>query len=79
MCIRDRARRAGRPEVTPMYNVEDAQNVMQHFTPCDLSGRRASVNALYPGAVSYTHLRRDIIVRFMSLWQMQIRIQAREK
>ena len=24
-----KARRAGRPEVTPMYNVEDAQNVMQ--------------------------------------------------
>ena len=30
-----KARRAGKPEITPMYDVEDAANVMQHFTPCD--------------------------------------------
>ena len=40
-----KARRAGRPEVTPMYNVEDAQNVMQHFTPCDYN----SVYEICPG------------------------------
>lgn len=40
-----KARRAGRPEVTPMYNVEDAQNVMQHFTTCDYN----SVYEICPG------------------------------
>ena len=29
-----KARRAGRPEVTPMYNMEDAQGVLEHFVPC---------------------------------------------
>lgn len=30
-----KARRAGQPEVTPLYSLEDAQSVMQHFVPCD--------------------------------------------
>ncbi|MCC8151946.1 MAG: MBL fold metallo-hydrolase [Lachnospiraceae bacterium] len=29
-----KARRAGRPEVVPMYSVEDAEGVLQHFVPC---------------------------------------------
>lgn len=29
-----KARRAGKPEVTPMYNMEDAQGVLEHFVPC---------------------------------------------
>ena len=28
------ARRAGKPEVTPMYNMEDAQGVLEHFVEC---------------------------------------------
>ena len=30
-----KARRAGLPEVTPMYDINDAMGVMQHFLPCD--------------------------------------------
>ena len=29
-----KARRAGKPEVTPMYNMEDAQGVLEHFVEC---------------------------------------------
>ena len=30
-----KARRAGHPEVEPMYNMDDAEGVMKHFVPCD--------------------------------------------
>ncbi len=30
-----KARRAGQPEVTPMYDVSDVQGVMEQFVPCD--------------------------------------------
>ena len=30
-----KARRAGLPEVTPLYDLNDAVNVMQHFVPCE--------------------------------------------
>ncbi len=29
-----KARRAGKPEVVPLYSIEDAMNVMSHFIPC---------------------------------------------
>lgn len=29
-----KARRAGHPEVTPLYSLEDAEAVMEHFVPC---------------------------------------------
>lgn len=40
-----KARRAGKPEVTPMYDVNDAQGVMEHFTACDYN----SVYEICPG------------------------------
>lgn len=30
-----KARRAGKPEVEPMYNMADAQGVLEHFVPCE--------------------------------------------
>lgn len=30
-----KAVRSGKPEVTPMYTINDAQGVMEHFIPCD--------------------------------------------
>ena len=30
-----KARRAGGPEVEPMYNMDDAQGVLEHFIPCE--------------------------------------------
>ncbi len=30
-----KAKRAGKPEVEPMYNMEDARGVLTHFVPCD--------------------------------------------
>lgn len=30
-----KARRAGRPEVEPMYTMNDAQGVLEHFIPCE--------------------------------------------
>lgn len=30
-----KAKRAGRPEVEPMYNMEDAEGVLKHFIPCE--------------------------------------------
>ena len=30
-----KARRAGLPEIVPMYDLNDVQGVMQHFVPCD--------------------------------------------
>ena len=30
-----KARRAGKPEVTPMYNMEDAMGVLEHFVACE--------------------------------------------
>ena len=30
-----KARRSGKEEVVPMYSVNDAQGVMEHFVPCD--------------------------------------------
>lgn len=33
-----KARRAGRPEITPMYDINDAIGVMEHFIPCDYNG-----------------------------------------
>ena len=30
-----KARRAGRPEVEPMYDINDAEGVLKHFVPCD--------------------------------------------
>ena len=30
-----KARRAGRPFVEPMYDMEDAEGVLEHFVPCD--------------------------------------------
>lgn len=30
-----KARRAGRPEVVPMYDMNDVQGVLTHFVPCD--------------------------------------------
>ena len=30
-----KARRAGKQEVVPMYTMEDAQGVLEHFVPCD--------------------------------------------
>ena len=30
-----KARRAGRPEVEPMYEINDAEGVLKHFVPCD--------------------------------------------
>lgn len=32
-----KARRAGLPEVTPLYDLEDAWSVMKHFVPCSYS------------------------------------------
>lgn len=32
-----KARRAGLPEVTPLYGLEDAQGVMEHFVSCEYS------------------------------------------
>ena len=29
-----KARRAGRPEVVPLYDINDAMGVMEHFVPC---------------------------------------------
>ena len=34
-----KARRAGRPEVTPLYNLEDAQGVLEHFAACDYNSK----------------------------------------
>ena len=30
-----KAKRSGREEVSPLYNMEDAENVLKHFIPCD--------------------------------------------
>ena len=30
-----KARRAGRPEVVPLYDMNDAMGVLTHFIPCD--------------------------------------------
>lgn len=30
-----KARRAGKPEVVPLYDMNDAEGVLQHFIPCD--------------------------------------------
>lgn len=30
-----KARRAGRPEIVPMYDMDDAEGVLQHFIPCE--------------------------------------------
>lgn len=40
-----KARRAGKPEVTPMYDLNDAAGVMEHFTACDYN----SVYEICPG------------------------------
>ena len=29
-----KAKRAGKPEVVPLYNMDDAQGVLEHFVPC---------------------------------------------
>ena len=29
-----KAKRAGRPEVVPLYDINDAMGVMEHFVPC---------------------------------------------
>ena len=34
-----KARRAGLPEVTPMYDLNDAASVMQHFNSCDYNSK----------------------------------------
>lgn len=34
-----KARRAGKPEVTPLYNLDDAQGVLEHFVSCDYNVR----------------------------------------
>lgn len=30
-----RAKRAGKSEVTPLYDINDAENIIRHFVPCD--------------------------------------------
>lgn len=30
-----KAKRAGKPEVVPLYNMDDAQGVLEHFVPCE--------------------------------------------
>ena len=30
-----KARRSGKEEITPLYNMEDAENVLEHFVACD--------------------------------------------
>lgn len=40
-----KARRAGKEEITPMYDVNDAMGVMEHFTACDYN----SIYEICPG------------------------------
>ena len=30
-----KAKRAGKPEVVPLYDMNDAMSVLSHFVPCD--------------------------------------------
>ena len=47
-----KAKRAGKPEVVPMYDMNDAMGVLTHFVPCEYNSIVA--------AVSYTHLLTDL-------------------
>lgn len=38
-----KARRSGKPEIVPIYTVEDAVNVMEHFVPCSY-GQKISIH-----------------------------------
>ena len=51
-----KARRAGQPEVEPMYNMNDAQGVLEHFIPCDYESMIVLDNDLRIRFVDAGHL-----------------------
>ena len=51
-----KARRAGQPEVTPMYDVSDVQGVMEQFVPCDYEETVEVCNGLRVRFVDAGHL-----------------------
>ncbi|MCM1107266.1 MAG: MBL fold metallo-hydrolase [Blautia sp.] len=51
-----KAKRAGKTEVTPLYNLEDAVGVMEHFVPCDYHERLEIAEGFYVRFVDAGHL-----------------------
>lgn len=51
-----KAQRAGLPEVTPLYNLEDAVGVLDHFVPCDYHSRISVCEGLSVRFVDAGHL-----------------------
>lgn len=51
-----KARRAGQPEVTPLYDLEDAQSVMRHFVACSYHSEITVCDGLKVRFVDAGHL-----------------------
>lgn len=51
-----KARRAGRPEVTPLYDMDDALGVLQHFIPCEYGAQVEVCDSLKVRFVDAGHL-----------------------
>ena len=51
-----KARRAGQPEVTPLYTMEDAQGVLGHFVSCDYSEKAEICEGLTIRFIDAGHL-----------------------
>lgn len=59
-----KAKRAGRPEVVPLYNMDDAQGVLQHFVSCPYSVRLHICEGLEVRFVDAGHLLGSSSIEF---------------
>ena len=59
-----KARRAGRPEVVPLYDMNDAEGVLQHFVPCDYNNRMNICEGLDVRFVDAGHLLGSSSIEF---------------
>lgn len=51
-----KARRAGKPEVTPLYNLSDAQGVLEHFVSCNYDAKMEICEGLTVRFIDAGHL-----------------------
>lgn len=59
-----KARRAGRPEVTPMYSMEDACGVLEHFVSCDYKSQIEICEGLSVRFIDAGHLLGSSSIEF---------------